>query len=82
MMAYNCQTLVVQYMNDEWAKFRGHRGLGLASIVSKQSGAAMDVYFVIFCVNCFVNRLKNYAPKTSVYLEKFIHTMYQMSLFF
>ena len=57
-MAYNRQILVVQCMNDEWVKFRSHRGLGLTSIVPKRAGTAMDVYFVIFCVNCFVNRLK------------------------
>ena len=55
MMAYNGQTLVVQCMNDKCVRIWSHRGLGLASIVSKQAGAAMDVYFVILCVNCVVN---------------------------
>ena len=63
-MAYNCQILVVQCMNDEWVEFRSHRGLGLASTVSKQAGAAVDVYFAIFCVNCLLNskRIKRQKP--------------------
>ena len=71
MMAYNSHPLVVQCMNDEWVRFRSCRRAASAPLVSKQAGAAMVVYFVILCVNCSVNRLKNYAPKTSVYLEKF-----------
>ena len=57
MMAYNSHTLVVQCMNDEWVKFRSCRRVASAPIVSEQAGAAMDVQFVIFCVNYFVYRL-------------------------
>ena len=58
MMAYNSHPLVVQCMNDEWVRFRSSRRAASASIVLEQAGAAMNVYFVIFCVNCFVNSKK------------------------
>ena len=43
----------------------------------------MDVCFVVFWVKCSVCRLKNYAPKTSGYLEK-SNTYYEsfVSIFF
>ena len=58
MMAYNNHTLVVQCMNDEWVRFRSCRRAASAPKVLEQAGAAMDVDFVIFCVNCSVISLK------------------------
>ena len=74
MMAYISHTLVVQCMNDEWVWFWSCRRAASAPTASKQAGAAMDVCFVIFCVNCFVNS-KHWAPKARVYLRK-LYTYY------
>ena len=81
MMAYNSHTLVVQCMNDEWVKFRSHRGLGLASTVSKQAGAAMDVYFAIFCVNCFVNS-KSIKPQNQRVSRRIVYILCIKCLYF
>ena len=55
MMANNSHPLVVPCMNDKWVRFWSCRRAASAPIVSEQAGAALDVYFVIFCVNCFVS---------------------------
>ena len=84
MMGYNSHTLVVQCMNDEWVKFRSCRRVASAPIVSEQAGAAMDVQFVIFCVNCFVNSIGMTRQKPAcinVYIEKTLYILYIKCLY-
>ena len=63
MMAYNNHTLVVQCVNHKWVRFQSCWRAALAPKVLDQAGAAMDVDFVIFCVNYFVISLKNTRQK-------------------
>lgn len=72
MMAFESHKHIVQCINNECVVFRSHRGLGFPSIVNKRDKTMMGVCFVIFWANCFVHRLKNYALKTSKYLEKLV----------
>ena len=79
MMAYISHTLVVQCMNDECVRFRSCWRAAFAPIVSEQDGTAMDLYFVIFCVNCFVYRINLSAKNQGVSSKRYTYYISNVS---